>query len=43
MSINRQAVLREVGTPYEIIESTLPVPGPGQALINFTHSGCCYT
>lgn len=42
-TLNRQAVLNEPGEAYEVIEGVIPEVGPTQALVNLTHSGCCYT
>lgn len=41
--VNRQAILNVPGEAYEIIDGTIPDVGPTQALVNLTHSGCCYT
>lgn len=41
--LNKRAVLRARGAPYEIVESDAPKAGPGQALVRLTHSGCCFT
>lgn len=43
MSSNRQAILCEENTPYQVVTSDIPKPGVGQALVHFTHSGVCYT
>lgn len=43
MPSNKQAALFEVNTPFQVVESDLPSIGPNDALVNFTHSGCCYT
>jgi hypothetical protein len=42
-TVNRQAVLNQPGEAYEIVDGAVPKVGPTQALVNLTHSGCCYT
>jgi D-arabinose 1-dehydrogenase-like Zn-dependent alcohol dehydrogenase len=41
--LNKRAVLKARGAPYEIVESEIPSAGPGEALVRLTHSGCCFT
>jgi hypothetical protein len=41
--INRQAVLSQPGVAYKVVDGVVPQPGPTQALIRLTHSGCCFT
>jgi hypothetical protein len=40
---NRQAVLRQLGSEYVVLDGDVPQVGPTQALVRLTHSGCCYT
>jgi len=42
-TVNRQAVLNQPGEAYEVIDGSVPEVGPTQALVNLSHSGCCYT
>ena len=43
MVINRQAILTVPGQPYTLVDGPVPAVGPKEALVNLTHSGCCYT
>ena len=43
MAMVRAAVLREQGSPLEIVEIVLPEPGPGQVTVSMVAAGVCHS